>query len=216
MRVGVIDYGVGNLGSVVGALEALGVAAVLVTDPKHIHTTDRLILPGVGNFSDCAGRLHAGGWTSALSEEVHLARKPLLGICLGMQLLAATSLEGSPDHESNGTPGLNLIPGRVTGLRALGCRLRVPHVGWNSVISRTPLGSGGPFDGIPDESDFYFVHSYAFVPDDPSHVSATTNYDIPVTAAVRFGHVWGTQFHPEKSSRAGFRLLRNFIEQAAC
>ena len=214
MRVGVIDYGVGNLGSVVGALEALGVTAVLITDPKAIHTTDRLVLPGVGNFADCAARLHADGWTPALRDEVLAAGKPLLGICLGMQLLAATSLEGSPDHESDGTPGLNLIPGRVTGLRALGCRLRVPHVGWNSVISRTP--SGGQFDGIPDESDFYFVHSYAFVPDDPSHVSATTDYDIPVTAAVRLGHIWGTQFHPEKSSRAGFRLLRNFIEQAAC
>jgi glutamine amidotransferase len=96
----------------------------------------------------------------------------------------------------------------------LGCSLRIPHVGWNAVSSHTT--SGGLFDGIPDLTDFYFVHSYAFVPDDPAHVLATTVYDIPVTAAVRCGHIWGTQFHPEKSSRAGFRLLRNFIENPAC
>jgi len=214
MRVGVIDYGVGNLGSVMQALEELRVTPLLVTRATDMHTADSLILPGVGNFADCARLLDKGGWTQALREEVLVAGKPLLGICLGMQLLATTSMEGAAGNATNGNPGLGFIPGRVENLRTLGCGLRIPHVGWNEVTSYTT--SGGLFDGIPDGTDFYFVHSYAFVPDDPAHVLATTVYDIQVTAAVRFGNIWGTQFHPEKSSRAGFRLLRNFIGNPTC
>ena len=123
-------------------------------------------------------------------------------------------MEGVAENASQATLGLGFIPGRVESLRTLGCSLRIPHLGWNEVTSHAT--SGGLFDGSPDATDFYFVHSYAFVPDDPSHVLATTVYDIPVTAAVRCGHIWGTQFHPEKSSRAGFRLLSNFIENPTC
>jgi imidazole glycerol-phosphate synthase subunit HisH len=213
MRVGVIDYGVGNLGSVMQALEELRVTPVLLTRAIDVHTADSLILPGVGNFADCARLLDGGGWTQALREEVQVAGKPLLGVCLGMQLLASFSKEGA-ENATNSTPGLGFIPGCVENLRTLGCGLRIPHVGWNEVISHT--SSGGLFAGISDGTDFYFVHSFAFVPDDPAHVVATTVYDIPVTAAVRHGHIWGTQFHPEKSSRAGFRLLRNFIENPVC
>jgi glutamine amidotransferase len=214
MRIGVIDYGVGNLGSVMRALEELRVTPVLITRPIDMRAVDRLILPGVGNFTDCARLLDDGGWARTLRDEVEIGGKPLLGVCLGMQLLASFSMEGSADDASNGTLGLGFIPGRVNNLRALGCSLRIPHVGWNEVTSCNT--TGGLFDGIPNGTDFYFVHSYAFVPDDPSHVLATTLYDISVTAAVRNGHIWGTQFHPEKSSRAGFRLLRNFIENTAC
>ncbi|MDO9140125.1 MAG: imidazole glycerol phosphate synthase subunit HisH [Methylobacter sp.] len=214
MRVGVIDYGVGNLGSVMRALEELRVTPVLITRAIDIHTVDSLILPGVGNFADCAQLLDEGGWAQALRDEVQTAGKPLLGVCLGMQLLASSSMEGVADNAIEATPGLGFIPGRVENLRTLGCSLRIPHVGWNGVASHT--ASGGLFDGIPDGTDFYFVHSYAFVPDDPAHVLATTEYGITVTAAVRCGHIWGTQFHPEKSSRAGFRLLRNFIENPTC
>lgn len=214
MRVGVIDYGVGNLGSVMRTLEELRVTPILITRSIDMHTADSLILPGVGNFADCARLLDDGGWTQALRDEVQSAGKPLLGVCLGMQLLASSSMEGAADNAPNGTPGLGFIPGRVESLRTLGCGLRIPHVGWNEVTSHTT--AGGLFDGIPDGTDFYFVHSYAFVADDPAHVLATTVYDIPVTAAVRCRHIWGTQFHPEKSSRAGFRLLRNFIENPVC
>jgi glutamine amidotransferase len=214
MRVGVIDYGVGNLGSVMRALEELRVTPVLVTCAVDMHTADGYILPGVGNFADCARLLTVGGWILALQDEVQVSKKPLLGVCVGMQLLATSSTEGAEADSSSGTPGLGFIPGRVEHLRKLGCHLRVPHVGWNEVSNfSTP---GGLFDGIPDRTDFYFVHSYAFVPEDASDVLATTEYGIPLTAAVRRGHVWGTQFHPEKSSRAGFRLLRNFIENPAC
>jgi len=214
MRVGVIDYGVGNLGSMMRALEELRVVPILVTRAIDMHATDSLVLPGVGNFADCARLLGEGGWSQALRDEVQGAHKPLLGVCVGMQLLASYSTEGASAHSPDETAGLGFIPGRVKHLRALGCSLRVPHVGWNEVASRVPRG--GLFDGIPDGTDFYFVHSYAFVPEDPADVLATTDYGVPVTAAIRHGHIWGTQFHPEKSSRAGFRLLRNFLEGPAC
>jgi glutamine amidotransferase len=214
MRVGIINYGVGNLGSVMRALEELRVTPVLITRAIDLHTSDSLILPGVGNFADCARLLNEGGWEQYLRDEVLGAGKPLLGVCLGMQLLASSSMEGVANNVPNGTRGLGFIPGRVENLRSLGCKLRIPHVGWNEVTSHNT--SGGLFDGIPDGTDFYFVHSYAFVPDNISHVLATTVYDIPMTAAVRCGNIWGTQFHPEKSSRAGFRLLQNFIENPAC
>lgn len=212
MRVGVIDYGVGNLGSVLRALEALRVTPLLINRAIDMRSTDCLILPGVGNFADCARRLEAREWISALRDEVLGYRRPLMGVCVGMQLLADSSSEGGSDGQQ--TPGLGLIPGHVKHLRALGCMLRVPHVGWNSISCTRrddPL-----FSGIPDGTDFYFVHSYAFKPLESCDVLATTEYGIPITAAVRRGHIWGTQFHPEKSSRAGFRLLKNFIEGSQC
>lgn len=214
MRVGVVDYGVGNLGSVMRALEELRVAPILVTRAVDLHATDSLILPGVGNFADCARLLNEGGWSQALRDEVQGRQKPMLGVCVGMQLLSSRSTEGAGDHATDETSGLGFIPGRVEHLRVLGCNLRVPHVGWNEVAIRS--ADGGLFAGIPDGTDFYFVHSYAFVPDDPADVLAITRYDVSITAAVRRGHIWGTQFHPEKSSRAGFKLLRNFIENPAC
>jgi glutamine amidotransferase len=212
MKVGVIDYGVGNLGSVLQALEELRVAPVLVNRAADMHATDCLILPGVGNFADCARLLDVGGWTTALRDEVQGYKRPLLGVCVGMQLLADSSTEGSGEGQS--TPGLGLIPGQVRHLTSLGCTLRVPHVGWNSVTRTRP--DDRLFAGIPDGTDFYFVHSYAFTTQDSADVLAITDHGVPVTAAVRRGNVWGTQFHPEKSSRAGFRLLRNFIEVAVC
>lgn len=214
MKVGVIDYGVGNLGSVLRALEVLRASSFLVSCATEMHSADCLILPGVGNFANCARLLGEGGWIQALRDEVEGNHKPLLGVCVGMQLLASRSMEGSEDPTLYGTMGLGLIPGRVEHIRELGCNLRAPHVGWNGVV--TCATHEGLFDGIPNETDFYFVHSYAFVPDDPADVVATTDYGVTLTAAVRRGHIWGTQFHPEKSSRAGLKLLRNFIKGKTC
>lgn len=213
MKVGVIDYGVGNLGSVLRALEELRVSPILIDRAVDLHGNDCLILPGVGNFTDCARLLVAGDWDTALREEVTGHGVPLLGVCVGMQLLANFSMEGA-DDQAHGAPGLGFVPGRVEHLRTLGCTLRVPHVGWNAIHSTG--NADRLFDGIPDGTDFYFTHSYAFIPQDPADALATVDHDVPVTAAVRHGHVWGTQFHPEKSSRAGFRLLRNFIAAPAC
>jgi len=214
MKVGVLDYGVGNLGSVLKAVESLGVSPVLIDQAGEVSRCDRLILPGVGNFIDCARRLAEGGWADALREAVLVRERPLLGVCVGMQLLADAGLEGAGPDKPDGTPGLGFIPGRVEHLSALGCTLRLPHVGWNSIRNGTPRDP--LFAGIPDGADFYFVHSYAFVPEVANDVVATTDYGAPVTAAVRRGHVWGTQFHPEKSSKAGARLLRNFFQAAPC
>lgn len=214
MKVGIVDYGVGNLGSIARALENLHVKPILINKAKDTQNVDRLILPGVGNFSDCALRLHQEGWSDAINEEVRCNSKPLLGICLGMQLLATNSTEGSIDVNNKPSNGLNLISGHVVHLKNLGCEFRIPHVGWNSIYIH--LNSMAMFDGIPQETDYYFVHSYSFIPDDPTHISATTNYGSQLTAAVRYKHIWGTQFHPEKSSGAGLQLLKNFIDNPTC
>ena len=211
MKVGIIDYGIGNLGSVMRGVEAAGGQPVLLDRSKAISSVDRYILPGVGNFSDCAKLLDKGEWTKSLQDQVLGEGKPILGICLGMQLLASYGAEGADDEV---TPGLGLIPGRVEALRDLGCKLRLPHVGWNEI--RCVSKPRGIFESIPDGTDFYFVHSYAFVPEDPKHIFAVTEYNIAVTAAVRLNSIWGVQFHPEKSSRAGFRLLQNFLEAPSC
>ena len=214
MKIGVLDYGVGNLGSVCRALEELQVTPTLVDRPVDMHLHDCLILPGVGAFEDCARLLDEGGWTEALKQEVLGYQRPLLGICVGMQLLADFGMEGADPDRPDGIAGLGFIPGRVEHLGALGCTLRLPHVGWNSI--ETPEPKDPLFSRVPDGTDFYFVHSYAFVADDQADVLATTDYGVPVTAAVRRGHVWGTQFHPEKSSRAGAQVLRNFLAGPSC
>lgn len=213
MKVGIIDYGVGNLGSVVRALEEIRVPHELISTAAGVKYADCLILPGVGNFSDCARLLTQSEWIPAILEAVRNDDKPLLGICVGMQLLATRGMESIGNLEG-GTPGLDLIPGTVEHLGSLGCTLRIPHVGWNSISAvpkKRPILSG-----IPDGTDFYFVHSFAFVADDPADVVATVNYGVGVAAVVSRGRVTGTQFHPEKSSRAGLKILRNFIENAAC
>lgn len=212
MKVGVIDYGVGNLGSVVRALQVLRVTPILVDRVTDVQSMDCLILPGVGNFADCARTLEKGQWTAAIKEAVIGYKKPLLGICVGMQLLADSSAEGAVSGEL--VSGLGFIPGKVKHLRSFGCDLRVPHAGWNAV--NYGLKKDSLFDEIPAETDFYFVHSYAFEVKNDSDVIATTDYGVSVTAAVRRDHVWGTQFHPEKSSKAGLKVLKNFIESPRC
>jgi glutamine amidotransferase len=131
-----------------------------------------------------------------------------------MQLLASEGTEGPPDSPMSKTAGLGLIEGSVQSLKSLGCELRVPHMGWNSVSFQGQ--SDTLFRAVPDGTDFYFVHSYAFVPAAPDTLVATTAYGISVAAAVGKGNVWGTQFHPEKSSRAGHRVLSNFLETFRC
>jgi len=198
--IGVVDYGVGNLKSIVnGMLFSQIDEVMLVSDPSGFSYCDKIVLPGVGAFREAMKRLKATGFDQAIKEQV-AGGKPLLGICLGMQLLASRSFEGGE------TEGLGLIPGEVRRIDWQG--VNVPHMGWNAV--RHP--AGGLFEGISDGSDFYFVHSYHFVPDAAESVSSTTDYGENFVSGVQAGNVHGCQFHPEKSQRDGLTLLRNFME----
>jgi len=209
-KIGIIDYGVGNLGSLERAFEVIGASAQLIKTPEAITDCGALVLPGVGAFTDCMEMLNGQGWVKPVLGAVG-AGTPLLGICVGMQLLAAFGEEGAGNTL---TPGLGLIPGTVTHLRNRGCEGRVPHVGWNSL---TPTDTGTTFfSGIPTGTDVYFVHSYTVVPEGEETILGWTDYEVPVVAAVGRENVWGTQFHPEKSGRAGFQLLRNFRGLAGC
>ena len=212
MRVSVIDYGTGNLGSMLRALEVLDASPRLVNSPDMLEGSDRLILPGVGSFTDCMNALDEGGWSDAIRSAVVERNIPLLGVCVGMQLLVSSGEEGAASPE--GRAGLGLIDGHVTHLRSHGCNDRLPHVGWNAI---SPTDNPDMlFDGIQEGTYFYFVHSYAVQTVCPEAVIANASYSVPFAAAIRKGNVWGTQFHPEKSSRAGLRVLNNFLRQASC
>lgn len=211
MKIGIVDYGVGNLGSVARAFEELHANPILINRAIDIHSADYLVLPGVGSFTECKRLLDEKGWTHALTDEVLGYNKPILGICLGMQLLADKGMEGSNDV--NGTLGLGFIPGQVRSLTDCGCQQRIPHMGWNSI---KPRSSNSLCKHISDNTDFYFVHSYAFVAQNPDNILATTTYGTEITVAIGHKHIWGVQFHPEKSSKAGFRILQNFIEYSSC
>jgi imidazole glycerol-phosphate synthase subunit HisH len=206
MNIGIIDYGVGNIGSIERALEELNVTGRLLTDPSQITCVEKIILPGVGSYTECMMRLHAGGWVADLQKSVIEREMPLLGVCVGMQLLSDYGVEGAADEK--GTPGLGFVPGSVLKMPAAEHHLRLPHVGWNEVYHRN--ADDTLFSGIPDGSDFYFVHSYAFIAHDEDHVAGVSFYGTEFVAAVHNGNVWGTQFHPEKSTRAGFAVLKNF------
>jgi glutamine amidotransferase len=207
MKIAVVNYGMGNLASVRRALEDLGAEVVLANHPSTLTEVDRIILPGVGAFGEGMKCLTDLGWVPALNEQVIQNGKPLLGICLGMQMLATSGYEGCE------TKGLNFIQGTVRRLDEIGCKLRIPHVGWNDV---SYCKEDAIFDGILEFSDFYFVHSFAFIPEIQANLIAKTVYDCDFTAVVRSGNIFGCQFHPEKSSRAGRQLLKNFMSFFPC
>ncbi len=203
--VAIIDYGVGNLFSLKSSLEFLGQSAVITRDKATIENSDRVILPGVGAFGDAAEKLRAGGMSELVINQAR-SGKPLLGICLGMQLLFDKSYEYG-EH-----PGLGLVPGDVRPLRDITAPgLSIPHIGWNSLSfpKRSEL-----FKYI-NEGDFvYFVHSFYGANCD-DYVTAYTEYSVPVTAAVERDGVFGTQFHPEKSGNTGLKILKAFCEVRA-
>jgi len=207
MKIAIINYGMGNLGSVRRSLENIGVNVIVAENPKQLSDANKIILPGVGAFGEGMKKLRNDGWVEALQIQVIEEHKPLLGICLGMQMLASLS-------EENGlNEGLNFISGKVIRLDNLGCKFRIPHVGWNEAKHQesTPL-----FKNIPQSMDFYFVHSYTFTSDNQVNVIATSAYGISVTAAIQKDHIFGTQFHPEKSAKAGQQILKNFIDFVPC
>ncbi len=202
MSILVIDYGMGNLGSVRRSLEECGASVVVSSSPESVEECTKIILPGVGAFADGMRHLHQTGWVEAIDEAVSGRGVPILGICLGMQLLASVG------HEGGENPGLGLIPGVVKRLEPNGDNIRIPHVGWNEVHRAR---DNELLAGVPDKSDFYFVHSYHFIPDAEDNVVATTPYCGGFASMIARNNVYGVQFHPEKSSRPGFQLLRDFL-----
>jgi glutamine amidotransferase len=201
--VAIVDYGVGNLFSLQSSLRSLGLETEVTGEADHLRAADRIILPGVGAFGDARGKLDATGLVPVLLEEA--GRKPLLGICLGMQLLFDRSFEYG-EH-----PGLGLVPGDVVflGENLTDKRLKVPHMGWNSleILRDDPL-----FRYFENGEYVYYVHSFYARNCRDSTLGISRYGDAAVTGAVRRGNVWGVQFHPEKSGAAGLRLLRAFAE----
>ena len=195
----IIDYGIGNLRSVEKALAAVGGAPVISGDPEVIRKSRRLILPGVGAFGDAMENLRRSGAEAAIREAVNRGT-PLLGLCLGLQLLFSES------EEFGAHRGLDLIPGKVR--RFDGPGLRVPHVGWNQIefLQPDPL-----LANLSEGIYFYFVHSYFVEPEDPRDALSWTEYGGRFCSIARRRNVWGAQFHPEKSQDAGKQLLRNFL-----
>ena len=201
--IAIVDYGVGNLFSLSSSLKALGLETEITRDADKLRAADRIILPGVGAFGDARAKLDATGLVPVIQAEA--ARKPLLGICLGMQLLFDRGFEYG-EH-----PGLGLVPGQVVDLHgALEDKtLKVPHMGWNSlqIVKDDPL-----FRYVRDGEYVYYVHSFYAANCLPSTLATSRYGNVDVTGVVRNGNVWGTQFHPEKSGDAGLRLLKAFAE----
>lgn len=197
LRIAIVDYGAGNLRSVAKAMERLGQLPVVTSDPKEVRDSDVVVFPGQGIAGPAMERLRADGLVRELREAV-AAGHPLFGVCLGLQLLFDVSEEGD-------TPCLGILPGRVVRFSQ---GLKVPHMGWNAVRQRAehPL-----FQGVPDGAQFYFVHSYYPVLEDPSVVLGETEYGVTFASVVGKGNLVATQFHPEKSGEAGLRLYQNFL-----
>lgn len=201
--IGIIDYGVGNLFSLCRSLEYVGAQAVVSGDEAVLRSADKLILPGVGAFGDAAAKLRATGLDQLVQEEA-AAGKPLLGICLGMQLL----FEESEEYGLH--KGLGLLPGRVVAMEGrLPAGLPIPHIGWNGLTLTNPACP--LFRDTKDGDCVYFVHSY-YATDCAPAVIATTEYGAELTAAVARGNVMGCQFHPEKSGDVGLAILKTFCE----
>ncbi len=200
--ISIVHCGIGNLQSVLNALASMGHAATVAETPADLKGATRLILPGVGSFRQSAEKLKADGWKAALDDMVLGAKVPVLGICLGMQLIAQWG------DEHGGAEGLGWIEGRVQMIPRTTPDLRLPHVGWNDIdiLRDLPL-----FKGLGTERSCYFVHSFQFVTDRPEDRAAVTDYGGPVTAAVARDNIFGVQFHPEKSHHVGLTILDNFV-----
>ncbi len=200
MKVGIVDYGRGNIRSVENAFLAIGADVSLITRPEEMADITHLVVPGQGEFGDCAANLRKQGMFAPIQQWA-ADNKPYLGICVGYQLLFEQG-EESPDTE-----GLAILPGTVKRFPDVG--LKIPHMGWNSVH---PTDPGHPlWRDMPEDPYFYFVHSYYPEPAEQNHVAATCDYALPFAAAVIRGNLVATQFHPEKSQHNGLQLLRNFL-----
>ena len=216
-KIAVVDYGMGNLRSVSQAVQHVtadsGFEVVVTSSAQDVLDADRIVLPGQGAIADCMHELQASGMLEAVLQAA--ASKPLFGVCVGMQMLLDHSAEG---RGGEGTRGLGLIPGEVLKfdlagrLQPDGSRYKVPQMGWNQVQQAPHGGKVHPvWAGVPDDSYFYFVHSFYAAPSDPAHCAGLTDYGSLFAAAIARDNIFATQFHPEKSAEHGLALYRNFL-----
>ncbi len=209
MLLTVVDYGVGNLRSIAKSIEKansdsnLNYSVKVSSDIKDVKNSDKIVLPGQGSFKACKiGIDNIKGLREELNESIIIKKKPIYGICAGMQLFATTG------HEEEKTPGLNWIPGKVIKLDLISSKLKIPHMGWNELKVEN---TSKVFKDVINKDHAYFIHSYEFIPNDKKTVSLTTDYGKDVIAAVSFENIYGSQFHPEKSQNTGIKILTNFL-----
>lgn len=200
--IAIVDYGMGNVRSVVNAFEFVGIKAKLTDKPSDLSQADAVVVPGQGAFRDCIKCLQENKFVAALNEQVRQQKKPYLGICLGMQILGDKSFEGGE------FAGLGWIKGVVKKIQPQQ-NLKVPHLGWNEVRLKRQVEL---FKDIPDKACFYFAHSFILYPDDPKVAAATTDYGGEFPVALAQENIMAVQFHPEKSQQEGLQLLRNFVQ----
>lgn len=200
--IGIVNYGSGNIQAIGNIYKRLGVPFIVAATPEELAGAERVILPGVGAFDQAMNELDASGLRQALNEAVIAQRRPILGICVGMQVLAKSSEEGQ-------ARGLGWLDAEVKRFdhSAVGQRTQLPHMGWNTV---EPARNDALFDGVEPQNGYYFLHSYYFACHHPGDVLATTDYGGRFACAVRRENIYGVQFHPEKSHQNGVRLLQNF------
>jgi len=200
----IIDYGLGNVGAFVNVYKRLNIPAMAARSGAELEGASKIVLPGVGAFDHAMELLDRSGIRAPLDTLVRVQRVPVLGVCVGMQILVEGSAEGS-------RAGLGWVPGRLHGFResAVGSMLPTPHMGWNDV---RPVASEPLFRGLENDARFYFLHSYYFEAPSDEHVIATSRYGFDFGCAVRLENVYGVQFHPEKSHHWGEQLLKNFAE----
>ena len=209
MLLTVVDYGVGNLRSIAKSIEKanldnnLKYSVKVSSDVNDIKKSDKIVLPGQGSFKACkAGIDNIKGLQTELNESVLIKKKPIYGICAGMQLFATKG------HEEETTLGLNWIAGEVNKLDLGASKLKIPHMGWNELKIKN---NSKVFKDITDEDHAYFIHSYEFIPEEKKVISLTSNYGKEVMAAVSLKNIFGSQFHPEKSQKTGMKILTNFL-----
>jgi len=200
--IGIIDYGMGNVGSLVNMVERLGGFATIITSPEDLNRADKLILPGVGSFDNGITRIKENNLWEALNYKVLIEKTPILCICLGMQLITKRSEEGKLD-------GLGWIDGECVRFSFNDQSIKIPHMGWNTV---SLLRDSKLVKDIPENPRFYFVHSYYVRCNQNSDVLATTNYDLDFVSMIAMDNIYATQFHPEKSHKYGMGLINSFIE----
>ena len=207
MNVAIVDYKSGNISSVINSFKEVAqdkVKIEVTSDINKIKSSDKVVLPGQGSFKSCTDALKGiNGLVETLNEFVIYDKKPLLGICVGLQMFADTG------YEEIETKGLGWISGKVTKIENQNGKYKLPHIGWNEI---NILKDSRIFKDIKDKSHMYFVHSYEFVPNDKNVVSATTNYSSNHVCAVEKDNIFGTQFHPEKSDKIGLKIIDNFID----